>query len=169
MVIWINGSFGVGKSETAGILREKITRSHLYDPEQVGYYLWRIFPEEMQRKGDFQDIPIWRSINYEIIRYLNDTYPGEIIVPMTLVNRSYFAEIVERLEEAGVEVKHFILTASREKIVERLMARGEEKNSWAEQQIDRCLRAFDREIPGIKIDTDSLGAVEVAEVIRQSL
>ena len=35
MIIWINGCFGVGKTETANRLGEMIENSHIYDPEQV--------------------------------------------------------------------------------------------------------------------------------------
>jgi len=91
MIIWINGSFGVGKSETANILNKMLSQSHIYDPEQVGYFLWDNFPQEMRRKGDFQDIIIWRRINYEIIKYMYDFFDGDIIIPMTLVSEKIAA------------------------------------------------------------------------------
>ena len=165
MVIWLNGCFGVGKSETAKILNRRISPSHIYDPEQVGYFLWDNFPPEMQRRGDFQDIPIWRSLNYEIIRYLYCSFDGCIIVPMTLADKRYFAEIIGKLMQDGVRLKHFILTADRAVIAERLLQRGEQRNSWAEQQMDRCLKAFETDIPGIKMETTFCCAENTASAI----
>ncbi|MBR6709403.1 MAG: AAA family ATPase, partial [Clostridia bacterium] len=141
MIIWINGSFGVGKTTTAKLLQNKLEKAHIYDPEQVGYFLWDNFPPEMARQGDFQDMEIWRSINYQIIRYLHDSYDGDLILPMTLANRQYYDEIIGRLEQDGISVRHFILTAPENKIIERLRGRGDEPNSWAEQQVQRCLAA----------------------------
>ncbi len=169
MIIWINGSFGVGKSETSRILHEILPNSHIYDPEQVGYFLWDNFPNSMKRQGDFQDIVIWRSINYEIIKHLAETYQGDLIIPMTMVNAIYYNEIVGRLKRDGIDVKHFILTAPRETIIKRLIQRGDGENSWAEQQIDRCLTAYEKDITGIKVDTSDRDARMAAEYILELL
>lgn len=169
MIIWINGSFGVGKTETAMVLKEKLPNAHIYDPEQVGYFLWDNFPKSMKRKGDFQDISIWRTINYDVIKYMNDNDDGHIIIPMTLVNSQYYDEIIGRLEKEDVSIKHFVLMASKETIVSRLIHRGESQNSWAEQQIDRCLSALTSDISGIKINTDLLSVTDVADYILKNI
>lgn len=54
MIVWINGAFGSGKSTTAELLHSKIEFSHIYDPEQVGYFLWDIFPAEIKEKVIFK-------------------------------------------------------------------------------------------------------------------
>ena len=94
LVIWINGGFGVGKSETANALAQMDQGSHIYDPESVGYFLWHVFPPEMSRKGDFQDIPLWRSINLQVLHYLWQNHKGDIVVPMTISERRYYDEII---------------------------------------------------------------------------
>ena len=168
MIIWLNGSFGVGKSETAKALQKKLNRSHIYDPEQVGYFLWDNFPQEF-RKGDFQDISLWRSVNFEVLKYLYRNYDGHIIVPMTIVCRQYEAEIIGRLSEEGVKLRHFILMASKDIIRKRLSGRGEEAHSWPEQQIGRCLRAFENDIKCECIATDTLTVEETADIILQKI
>ena len=167
MVIWLNGSFGVGKTVTAGQLNHKIKNSHIYDPEQIGYFLWNVFPPDLKRKGDFQDLEMWRKFNYELIKYVCQNFNGHLIVPMTLVNPDYWNEIVGALQKQGILVYHFVLTAPKETIIQRLLCRGEEKNSWAEQQIDRCLQAFDQDIPGEQIDTTFLTIDQVANSILE--
>lgn len=165
MVIWINGAFGAGKTSVAEAVCRQLPDAHLYDPEQVGYFLWENFPQEMRRKGNFQHIPIWREFNEKILGYIAQNYAGAVVVPMTIYIRQYYDEIIGRLMEQQVAVKHFILTASGQTIRNRLAQRGEEENSWAEQHIDMCLRAFAYEIPGEKIDTETLGIEAAAAVI----
>lgn len=63
MILWINGAFGSGKSSIAEELSKKVGKSFVYDPEQVGYFLWDNFPEEMKMKGNFQHLQIWREFN----------------------------------------------------------------------------------------------------------
>lgn len=69
MIVWINGAFGSGKSTIADLLTKRLKPSYVYDPEQVGYFLWSVFPESMKRTGNFQHIPMWREFNYQILNY----------------------------------------------------------------------------------------------------
>ncbi|QSX04994.1 AAA family ATPase [Sedimentibacter sp. zth1] len=165
MIIWLNGAFGSGKSTIADLLHQKIEFSHIYDPEQVGYFLWDNFPGKMKRKGDFQNIEIWRNINYQIIKHMNDNYNGVIIIPMTIVNIDCYNQIIGKLINDGVDIHHYILDADKEIIKKRLLNRGEEENSWAEQQIDRCFQAFDSKISGEKIDTNKFNLKETVNII----
>lgn len=169
MIIWINGAFGAGKTAVALELKERIKNSFIYDPEEAGEFLWRIFPSGLSRKGDFQDIPIWRTINYDIIKYLHDNYNGCFIIPMTIVNPDYFNQIIGRLMQGGIAVYHIILIPSKPVIIQRLLSRGEDENSWAEQQIDRCQKAFEHHIDGIKIDTDRLTVKQTADMILNTM
>lgn len=169
MIIWINGCFGVGKTETGTRLHQKIQGSHLYDPEEFGFFLWKNFPESLKRSGDFQDLEIWREFTYKVLRHMSLCYDGHILVPMTLVNPAYYDEIIGRLQKDGITVRHFILTAPKDTIVSRLLRRGEEKNSWAEQQIDRCINAFDTGIVGERIDTTKRTADDAASYIFSRL
>ncbi len=50
MIIWLNGSFGVGKTTIAYKLKEKINNSIIYDPEEIGTFLDNILPT---KKDDF--------------------------------------------------------------------------------------------------------------------
>ena len=166
VVIWINGCFGVGKTTAAEKLSGRLRGAHIYDPELTGEFLWSCLPPDMSRQGDFQDIPLWRSINRQVIYWLWQSRNGDIIVPMTLVNRRYYDEIIGWLGERGVPVLHVILTASRDRIVERLRGRGEKSGSWPEEQIDRCLAAYESgAIPGGRVDTECLDARSVVDAL----
>ena len=170
MIVWLNGAFGAGKTTVAELLHEIIPDSHIYDPENVGAFLWDNSPASLSRKGDFQEIPLWRSINVDMLKYLDANYDGVLIVPMTLTNPQYYDEIVGQMERDGITVKSFVLTASRETLVSRLRGRGEEENGWGEQQIDRCLTAFaSGKIPGEQMITDDLAAENIAHEILKRI
>lgn len=165
MIIWLNGCYGVGKTETANLLQKKIENSHIYDPEQMGYFLWASFPASMRRKGDFQDIEIWREFNYKIIRYMYDSFPGHLIIPMTIARVDYFNQTAGRLQKDGLSIHNFLLTARKETIIQRLLQRGEARGCWAELQIGRCLQAFSQDNYGEEVDTEMLDAQAAADFI----
>lgn len=163
MIIWINGAFGSGKTSVAYELHRRLPDSFVYDPEEVGFFLRENLPESLAGHGDFQDIPLWRSLNLETISYIASQHGGIIIVPMTVTNKQYWDELVGELSKK-FELRHFILYASRETLLKRLATRAESQKSWAAQQIDRCLDAFDREITTTKIYTDD---IDIDEVVRE--
>ena len=167
MIIWINGSFGIGKTTISNELNKKIKDSFIYDPEMAGEFIWNNLPDCISRKGDFQDIQLWRDFNYQMLKYLNENYSGTIIVPMTLVNKEYYSQIIDRLIADGITIHHYILEGSKSIILNRLLKRGEVDNSWASQQIDRCLISFEKDIIGIKIDTNNLSVEEVVKFILE--
>lgn len=157
MIIWINGSFGVGKTTVAEKLNEKIDKSIIYDPEKIGMFLSSTLPT---KENDFQDYRLWRTINYEMLKNLYNEFEV-IIVPMTITNLQYYNEIVGRLERDGINIKHFILIASKENIISRLNAR-DNSTEWAYMQVDRCDKAFKYDyLKGQKIDTNNKNVDEV--------
>ena len=170
MIIWINGAFGSGKSSVAECICKELDNAYLYDPEQVGYFLWDNFPENLKRKSNFQYIPLWREFNYKILKYIDSNYNGIIVVPMTIYKKQYYDEIIGQLRKENVEVKHFILSASKQTIADRLIKRGESKDCWAAQHINICLKAFESDISEEKINTEFKKIDEIAdEIINKSI
>lgn len=171
MIIWLNGAFGAGKTTAAYELRRRLPDSFVYDPENVGFFLRQNTPPQCNRP-DFQDIPLWRSFNYETLKLIAESYPGTVIVPMTLVNRQYYDEIIGRLQSEGVQVKHFILYAGRETILRRLQRRNllfniHRREKFAIDAIPRCLDFFDHEVTEIKLPTDTMTVDQVVEAIAE--
>jgi len=167
MIIWINGAFGAGKTSAAYELNRRLQESFVYDPENVGYFIRRNAPPEFS-KGDFQDIPLWREMNYRTISLIASKYTGTLIIPMTLVNPEYYSEIIGRLEADGLDIRHFILYASKEVILRRLRFRFSRLFggvTFAVNSIDRCIYAFDNLITEVKIDTEKLTVDGVVEAI----
>lgn len=167
MIVWINGAFGSGKTQTAFELHRRIPNSYVYDPENVGFYIRKNIPKGLE-KGDFQDFEMWREFNFSMLKYINGNYKGIVIVPMTVVNPQYFKDIVEKLRAEDIEVKHFVLWASKETLLKRLRSRAEGKDSWAAKQIDRCMEGLSKDIFKEHIHTDNLSIDEVVEIIASS-
>ncbi|MER6153660.1 AAA family ATPase [Streptomyces hirsutus] len=160
MLLWINGPFGGGKTQTAHEIRRRLPGSVICDPEHVGFGLHRMLPPELRgargRKPlmeDFQELASWRQGVVEVLDLVLTRHDGVVIVPMTVTDPDCFAETVGRLRELGHDVRHFALLAERETVLRRLRERGfgrllkyvGEKNavprreSWAVRRLDHCL------------------------------
>lgn len=163
MIVWINGSFGSGKTSVAIKLNEMIENSHLYDPEEAGFYLRSNLPKKVVT-SDFQDMPLWRQVNYQVLLETAKDYDGILIVPMTLVNLQYFDEIVGKLKSSRVDIRHYFLKASPETLVKRLFGRGEQEGDWVFDQIERCTTVEEDHFKTI-IETDELTVDDVASII----
>ena len=168
MIIWLNGPFGVGKTTLANRLHQEIPDSILYDPENLGDFFQENLPKAVCPE-DFQDYPIWRQTTVQIIRDLATKTGQVIIVPMTVFKKEYYQEIIEQGLREDMYVQHYILVAEKETILDRLDKRTQENNNWALKHLDNCLQAFEDQIPGQKMDTDSLTVDEIAEIVLKDL
>jgi hypothetical protein len=151
MLLWINGPFGGGKTQTAHEIRRRLPGSVICDPEHAGFGLRRMLPPEL--RGDFQDLVTWRQGVVEVLDLALSKRDGVVIAPMTVTNPVYFAETVGRLGELGHDVRHFALLAERETVLRRLRERGFgrllqyvagkdaplRRESWAVRRLDHCL------------------------------
>lgn len=164
MIIWINGAFGSGKTQTSYELHRRIPNSYVYDPENAGFFIRKNIPKETH-KGDFQNYAMWREFNYSMLKYIDHEYAGIIIVPMTIVNPKYFDEIIGSLRQCGVDIRHYTLMASKETLLHRLKSRGDGVNSWGAKQIDRCLEGLSKDVFREHIDTEKMSIEQVVEKI----
>lgn len=60
MIIWLNETFGAGKTTTAKELTALLTGSRIFDTEHVGLMLNHVLASE--KVDDFQDWPPWRGL-----------------------------------------------------------------------------------------------------------
>lgn len=167
MILWINGSFGAGKTTVAYELERWLEKAFVYDPENIGYFLRKNAPEEC-KTSDFQDISLWREFNYQTLKWMEETYPGVILAPMTINREPYFDEIVSRLRTEGVEIRHIILSASRETLLKRLKKRSLgrlSREEFAVQAIEKSLDFFAFRPEEEKVVTDFLTVDQVVEQV----
>lgn len=166
MIIWLNGAFGSGKTTNAFELKRRLPNSFVYDPENIGYFIRENIPKELH-ESNFQDHEQWRIFNYEMLKYISNTYEGTVIVPMTIFHPQYYEEIVQKLIDEGIPLRHFILYADKNTLLKRLNKRFERGETWAKSQIDRCIEVFNTEITKEKIITDNKSIDFVVEEIAK--
>lgn len=133
-------------------------------------------------REDFQDLPAWRQGVYEVLDLVLAKHAGTVIAPMTLLEPSYFREIIGRLREGGHDVLHFALLADRDTVLRRLRERGLGHvvqfiagkdaslrcESFAVSKVDQCLEQLSRPEFAVHVWTDRLTVPQVAESIARS-
>ena len=174
MILFINGSFGVGKTTVGRILQRRLAGSVLYNPEWTGSVLMRL-PFKFRGSGtdDFQDIDLWRKSVANGIKMFRAFARETVVVPMTFYRKDYFDKIIEEVRKFDNQVKIFCLKANIETILKRLEKRGEKiesgEDNWSIRKANECIESHKDESFGEAIITDELNAVEVADEILKRL
>jgi hypothetical protein len=168
VLLWINGPFGGGKTHTAHEIQRRLDGSILCDPEHLGYGLHRMTPPHL--RGDFQDMPAWRQGTAEVLNLLLAKQDGDVIVPMTIIEPGYLAEILGPLRHSGHQVRHFALLAERATILRRLRGRTLPllRDTFAEGKIDECLDRLRHDDFAEHVRTDELTISQTADRIAAS-
>lgn len=166
-LLWINGPFGGGKTQTAYEIRRRLPGSVVCDPEHIGFGLHRTLPPHL--RGDFQDLAAWRAGVREVLGLALAGHSHPVIVPMTLVDPGYFAEIVTALREDGHTVHHSALLADRATVLRRLrergLGRGLKRESFAVRRLDDCLERLARPEFARHVRTDDVTVSQVADLV----
>jgi hypothetical protein len=179
MLLWINGPFGGGKTQTAHELHRRLPNSVICDPEHIGFGLLRTLPRSLRR--DFQDLVAWRQGVVEVLDLALRGHDGVVIAPMTVVRREYLDETVGRLREHGHVVHHFALLANRATVLRRLRERNVghalhvmtgradlRRESFAVARLDDCLERLADPAFAEHIRTDDISIAQVADRIAAS-
>jgi predicted kinase len=165
MLIWLNAAFGAGKTSVARAIVSARPAATLVDPEQIGFLLRRLLPKPLP--ADFQDLRLWRELTVRILAEAAATAGAPVVVPMTLVEPRPFEEIVGGLRAAGVDVRHFTLTAPADTIRRRLRRRlaWPRSRRWALDRVDRLGTALADRLYAEHIDTGHRSVREIAKLI----
>jgi len=174
VLVWVNGAFGAGKTQTAHELCRRLPNAHVADPELLGFALHKMLPPAA--RGDFQDLPQWRAGLVAVLQQAETSHDGPVIVPMTIVRDDYFDEIIGGLRSRGVDVRHYALTATPDTLRKRLRHRiayvgtllGRDE-TWAVRQIDRCVAALSTERYAVRVPTDGRCVDEVVEHLARDI
>jgi tRNA uridine 5-carbamoylmethylation protein Kti12 len=169
MIIMINGAFGSGKTSAAKMLHPVIRNSIIYDPEEIGYMVRKIIPEEFrleeEQTDDFQDIELWRILTVKVAQEIKLKYNKHLIVPMTIYKSENFDYICNGFRNIDNDIFHFCLIASEETIQKRLTIRGDTFGGWTYQQTRKCVNVLNDIKFQEHIITDSLETNEVIDII----
>jgi hypothetical protein len=83
VIIWLNGTFGAGKTTTAGLLRERLDGSRIFDPEHVGSMLAGNLRD--LSFDDFQDLPPWRALVPPVLHEVQRFTGATVIAPQSVL------------------------------------------------------------------------------------
>ncbi|MER6304850.1 NUDIX hydrolase [Streptomyces sp. NPDC001739] len=126
MIVWLNGTFGAGKTTAAHELLDLLPGSTLYDPELLGNGLRLMLPaKRFEEVDDYQDLPSWRRMVVDTAAALLTEVPGPLVTPMTLLRQEYRDEIFGALAARRIPVRHVLLHAE-ETILRTRIAHREE-------------------------------------------
>jgi hypothetical protein len=164
VIVWINGPFGVGKTQVAFELARRLPGGFVFDPEIAGLAIRKLTPRSIHT-DDFQDVPLWRSFAGDALAHVAARFPAPILVPMTVVDTSYLDELLRPARAAAIEIRHFTLLASPDVVRARLRRRLEGGSSWANLRVAACLDELRKPAYAEHVDTDGRRIEEVAEEI----
>ncbi|MFI1225835.1 MULTISPECIES: AAA family ATPase [unclassified Streptomyces] len=171
MIIWLNGTFGAGKTTTAKEVTSLLPDSRLFDTEKVGEMLCHVLgaPEK-----DFQDFPPWRGLVVETARQVLDHVGGTLVVTQTVLVEAYWQEIHDGLTRAGIPVHHVLLHTDRDTLVGRIETDTAPESAGARQWRLDHLSAYERALPWLRreareIDTTGVLPGRVARTVVQGV
>jgi shikimate kinase len=167
VIIWLNGTFGAGKTTTAKQLVERLEQARLFDVELVGDVLMEALKDH--DFADFQDLPPWRELVPVFCERIAAFTGQHLIAPHTVLSEAYWAELAQSFRQRSLDICHVLLHADSEALTARIEADDipigarqwrldhireyEKSRSWMESAAD------------IVIDSTDLPAADVAERI----
>ncbi|WP_144711655.1 AAA family ATPase [Curtobacterium pusillum] len=119
MIVWLNGTHGVGKTTTSRLLQPLLPGARVLDPEKVGETLMDIRPR-LRTTDDFQHWDPWRPLVVETARRVLEYAGGVLVMPQTVLVERYWREISAGLAGHGIPVRHFVLHTDQETLRERI-------------------------------------------------
>jgi hypothetical protein len=174
MIIWLNGTFGAGKTTTAGELVSLVPDATVFDAEQVGYMLRHV--EKLPPLGDFQHWPPWRHLGVETAAQLLGYVGGALIVPQTVLVEQYWTEIRSGLDKYGIPAHHFVLHADPDTLTERIETDSRTNTQFPQARQWRLdhRAAYRDALPwlgreGQVIDTARLPPLQVARLVADAV
>jgi len=118
MIVWLNGTFGVGKTTTAETIKERAPEWRLFDPEWVGYMLRANLSD--LKFSDFQELPPWRRLVPHVAREIVDLTGDNLIAVQSVLRRPFWNELCDGLAKEGLEVFHVVLDADAQTLRQRI-------------------------------------------------
>ncbi|MFE9581682.1 AAA family ATPase [Nocardia sp. NPDC006044] len=163
MIIWLNGTFGAGKTTTAKELITLLPQSRIFDSEYVGYMLRHVLDSEPVQ--NFQDWRPWRQLVVATATQVLDYVGGTLVIPQTVLTHQYWQEIHAGFEHAAIPLRHIVLHADRTELTRRIESDPVETiaRQWRLDHLDayEAAQVWYREEAEI-IDTTQLTPTQVA-------
>jgi len=168
VIIWLNGTFGVGKTSTAHRLAALVRGGRVFDPETVGDMLRANLAD--RPVPDFQDWPAWAPLVAASLIEVSRMTGQNVIAPQTVLKREYADKILVPLRGAGLEVFHVVLDAD-ETVLRSRIEGSDEASMWRLDHLDeyRAARQWMVEAADLVVDTAATTPAQIARRIHAAL
>lgn len=170
MIVWLNGTHGVGKTTTSALLQQLIPDSRVFDAEKVGQTLMDITPG-LPATDNFQHWPPWRQLVIETARHVLAYTGGTLVIPMTVLVERYWREITTGLAQYAIPVRHFVLHADQDTLRGRIESEHAVPSPFRLKYLGPYAEAANTWLHGAAevVDTTHLMPAQVATQIAQAL
>lgn len=120
MIVWLNGTFGVGKTTVARELIGLMPDTRVFDTEWVGYMLAENFRDH--EITDFQQLPPWRSLVPRVLAEVTRFTGQHLVVVQSVLDADYWTELRDGLDRCSLELLHVVLHADEVALTARIEA-----------------------------------------------
>lgn len=170
-MIWLGGTFGVGKTTTAAVLVHDDPGLQLFDPEWVGYLLRHHLPGE--GVTDFQQFSSWRRLVPIVADEVARATGKELVVVQSVLVEDYWHELVTGMTDLGHRVDLVVLHAEDDEVRRRIETDEVEPGArdWRLRHLDasRAARAWWEAEATAVVDTTRRTPQEAATAVRAAL
>lgn len=171
MIIWLNGTFGAGKTTTANALEASWPNSRQFDPEWVGFALARNLAD--QSFTNFQDLSPWRPLVVEMMDQIIQLTQQNVIAVQTVLNPDYWSEVRDGLEGRGHRLFHVVLDCD-ESILRKRIENDEVESGARDWRMGHLAEYASRkpwmvEAADLVVPTDGLTPEQTADLIVRAV
>jgi hypothetical protein len=168
VIIWLNGTFGVGKTSTAERLVSLVPGSRVVDPETVGYMLQANLAD--RPVPDFQDWAAWRALVPATLIEVARMTGQHLIAPQTVLRKEYLDALFAPLAAAQLKVVHVVLDAS-DSVLRSRIEMSDEAQEWRLGHLEdyRAAREWLTDSADLVVDTAASTPPQIARRIVAGL
>jgi len=120
VIIWLNGTFGAGKSTTARELARQLPSARHFDAEVVGGLLMATLGD--YEFADFQDLPPWRVLLPIVTEQLASFTGQHLITVQTVLREDYWRELADGFSRTSLDIFHVLLHVDPDVLAARIRA-----------------------------------------------
>lgn len=137
MILWINGTFGVGKTTTSELIVKAGARCRVFDPETVGSMLHHNLRDF--GADDFQDLQPWRRLVPQTLSAVHGFTGADLVAPQTVLVEDYWTELHAGMTASGLDVFHVVLDCDEATLRQRIETDEVEVGArqWRLDHLDR--------------------------------
>jgi len=167
VIIWLNGTFGAGKTTTARQLAGRLANARHFDPELVGDLLMTALDDHEFK--DFQDLPPWRELVPVFTEKIAGFTGQHLIAVQTVLREDYWRELIQGFKRTPLDIFHVLLHVESDILAERIKADQVEAKAcqWRLDHIGdyEKSRPWMESAADLVIDATNLPVIDVAERI----